>query len=100
MMQFLVTLTMTVPAGTSESAVAEAKVREAQRAGELAEQGHLLRLWTPPADPGQWRVLGLWSAGDPPSMQAILQSLPLYSWAAVEILPLSPHPSDPALAAA
>ncbi len=99
-MQFLVTLTMTIPAGTSEAAVAAAKAREAERAGELAGQGHLLRLWTPPGEPGQWRVLGLWSAGDLPSMQAILQSLPLYPWAAAEIVPLSPHPSDPALAAA
>jgi muconolactone delta-isomerase len=31
-------------------------------------------------------------------MQAILESLPLWSWMTVQTTPLTVHPSDPALA--
>jgi muconolactone D-isomerase len=77
--------------------VEEIQEREAERAQELAEQGHLHRLWAMPAEPSQWRTLGLWSADGPAGMQAILESLPLYGWMTTETTPLSPHPSDPAL---
>ncbi|MBV8541833.1 MAG: hypothetical protein JO063_15605 [Pseudonocardiales bacterium] len=52
--EFLTTLTITVPEGTPGQTVDDTKAREAQRAHELTEQGHSLRLWTPPAEPGQW----------------------------------------------
>jgi muconolactone D-isomerase len=77
--EFLITFTITVPEGTPGQTVDDTKAREAQRAHELAEQGHLLRLWTPPAEPGQWRTLGLWRAQDAAEMQAILESLPCTS---------------------
>jgi muconolactone D-isomerase len=73
------------------------KAREAERALELAGQGHLLRLWTPPAAPGEWRTLGLWRAQDADAVQAILESLPLYIWMTVETTPLTQHPNDPAI---
>lgn len=95
--EFLVALTIAVPEGTPGQVVDDTKVREAQRARELVAQGQLLRLWTPPAEPGQWRVLGLWRAQDGAEMQAILESLPLYPWTTVEATPLTRHPSDPAL---
>ena len=95
-MEFLTTLTITVPEGTPGPTVDDTKAHEAQRAHELAGQGHLLRLWTPPAEPGEWRTLGLWQAQDAAEMQAILESLPLYVWMTVETTPLSQHPNDPA----
>jgi muconolactone delta-isomerase len=91
--EFLTTFTVTVPAGTPSQAVEDAEAREADRARELAGQGHLLRLWTLP---GQDRALGLWRAHDIAGMQAILASLPLDSWMSVQTTPLTPHPSDPA----
>jgi muconolactone delta-isomerase len=94
--EFLVTFTTAVPDGTAEQAVADADAREADRAHELAVQGHLLRLWRLP---GGGRVLGLYSARDAAEMQAILEALPLYAWMTVQITPLSRHPSDPATAA-
>jgi muconolactone D-isomerase len=94
--EFLTTLTITVPEGTSGQTVDDTTAREAIRARELAEQGHLLRLWKPPAEPGQWQTLGLWSAQDAAEMTAILQSLPLYIWMTVQTTPLKPHPNDPA----
>jgi muconolactone delta-isomerase len=91
--EFLVTFTTAVPAGTPDEAVADAEAREADRARELADQGHLLRLWRLP---GEGRVLGLYRARDAAEMQAILESLPLYAWMGVQTTPLSRHPSDPA----
>jgi muconolactone delta-isomerase len=96
--EFLTTFTITVPEGTSEQTLDNTKAREAARAAELTEQGHLLRLWTPPAEPGEWRSLGLWRARDAAEMQAILESLPLFAWMAVETTPLTQHPNDPAIA--
>ena len=92
--EFLTTFTSTVPADTPARAVEEADAREAQRARELAGQGHLLRLWTLP---GEGRTLGLWRAHDPAAMQEIVKSLPLYAWMIVQATPLTRHPSDPAL---
>jgi muconolactone delta-isomerase len=86
---------ITVPEGTPGPAVADAEAREAERARELAGQGHLRRLW---ALPGQGRSLGLWQAAGPDEMQAILRSLPLDEWMTVQTTPLSPHPSDPGTA--
>ena len=63
-MEYLVTMTTHVPAGTADDSVAEIRVREAARAKQLAEQGHHLRLWRPPLEPGEWRTLGLFSAAD------------------------------------
>jgi muconolactone delta-isomerase len=56
--EFLVTFTPAVPAGTAAEDVAEATAREAT-ARELAAQGHLIRLWAPPAGPGGNRVAAI-----------------------------------------
>ena len=98
--EFLVNLAVNVPVGTPDEMVEETKRREQERAEELAARRHLLRLWKPPAEPGEWRVLGLWAADDGVAMRAILESLPLYPWITAETTPLSPHPSDPARAGA
>jgi muconolactone delta-isomerase len=92
--EFLTTFTITVPEGTPDQLVADTQAREARRAKELAEQGHLLRLWRLPA--GGPEALGLWRAGDATEMQAIVESLPLNAWMTVETTPLTSHPSDPA----
>jgi muconolactone delta-isomerase len=95
--EFLITFTITVPEGTPGQIVEDTTAREAQRAHELVEQGHLLRLWTPPAEPGEWRTLGLYQAQDTTEMKAIVESLPLYVWMTVETTPLTQHPNDPAI---
>jgi muconolactone delta-isomerase len=92
--EFLTTFTVSIPEGTPARAVQDTAAREAQRAKELAGQGHLLRLWMLP---GQGRALGLWRARDAEQMQAIVKSLPLDPWMTTEIMPLTPHPSDPAV---
>jgi muconolactone delta-isomerase len=91
--EFLTTFVIDVPEGTPGRAVEETEAREAERAKELAGQGHLRRLW---ALPGRGRSLGLWQAASPAELQAILRSLPLDPWMTVQTTPLTPHPSDPA----
>ena len=94
-MEYLVTMTTRVPDGTPEEAVQDIRTREAAHSRELAAQGHLLRLWRPPLQPGEWRTLGLFAAADGDQLEAILASMPLRVWRTDEVTPLSPHPNDP-----
>lgn len=94
-MEYLLTMTTRVPAGTSEAAVAAIRAKEATRSGELAAQGHLLRLWRPPVQPGEWRTLGLFVADDGDALEVDLASMPLRVWRTDEVTPLAPHPNDP-----
>jgi len=93
--EYLVTMTTLVPEGTSAEAVSDVRTREAARSRELAAEGHLLRLWRPPLQPGEWRTLGLFSAVDTAQLETVLTSMPLHVWRTDEVLPLSPHPNDP-----
>jgi len=95
-MEFLVSLEIDPPAGTPSDVVADRKAREAERVYELADQGHVVRLWRPPANSGEWRALGLWRANDETELRALVDSLPLSDWFTVSVTPLSPHPNDPA----
>jgi muconolactone delta-isomerase len=94
-MEFLVTMTTHVPAGTAEASVDDVRDREADHSRELAIQGHLLRLWRPPLAPGEWRSLGLFDADDPTALEGILLSMPLRVWRTDEAVPLVPHENDP-----
>jgi muconolactone D-isomerase len=60
-MEYLVSMTTRVPEGTPEEAVQDIRAREAAHTRELAAKGHLLRLWRPPLQPGEWRTLGLFA---------------------------------------
>jgi muconolactone D-isomerase len=95
-MEYLVTMTTSVPEGTSEAAVQDMRARETARSDELAAQGYLLRLWRPPLQPGEWRTLGLFAAADGAELETVLASMPLRVWRTDEVTPLSPHPNDPA----
>jgi muconolactone delta-isomerase len=96
-MDYLVTMTTHVPDGTPEQAVDDIRAREAAHSRELADAGHLLRLWRPPLQPGDWRTLGLFAADDAAQLEEVLASMPLRVWRTDEVTPLSPHPNDPAL---
>src|SRR6266487_1207663 len=95
-MEYLVTMTTHVPDGTPGQAVDDIRTREAAHSRELAAQGHLLRLWRPPLQPGEWRTLGLFAADDESQLEEVLASMPLRVWRTDEVTPLSPHPNDPA----
>ena len=95
-MEFLVTMTTHVPDGTPTVAVDEVRGREAAHSRDLARQGHLLRLWRPPLQPGEWRTLGLFAAADERQLEEVLASMPLRVWRTDEVTPPAPHPNDPA----
>jgi muconolactone delta-isomerase len=94
-MEYLVTMTTHVPDGTTDAAVDEMRSREAAHSRQLATEGHLLRLWRPPLQPGEWRSLGLFAAVDRTELEDVLISMPLRVWRTDEVLPLSCHPNDP-----
>jgi muconolactone delta-isomerase len=94
-MEYLVTMTTQVPEGTSDEVVAETRGREANRSRALADQGHLLRLWRPPLQPGEWRTIGLFTAADEVELEDVLASMPLRVWRSDEVVALSTHPNDP-----
>jgi muconolactone delta-isomerase len=94
-MEYLVTMTTHVPEGTPAEAVDAIRQREAARSRELAADGHLLRLWRPPLQPGEWRTLGLFAAADDVELEKVLSSMPLRVWRTDAPTPLSPHPNDP-----
>lgn len=94
-MEYLVTMTTHVPGGTSEQEVADVRAREAARTRQLASEGHVLRLWRPPLQPGEWRTIGLFSADGSADLEATLASMPLRVWRTDDITPLGRHPNDP-----
>jgi muconolactone delta-isomerase len=98
--EFLTTFTVAIPDGADPVEVADLEAREADRTRELADQGHLVRLWMLPPTPGSWHALGLWQAEDAGELQAILESLPMDKWMTTEATPLTAHPSDPGSAGA
>jgi muconolactone delta-isomerase len=93
--EYLVTMTTNVPDGTAEADIQDIRAREAARSRDLAAEGHLLRLWRPPLQPGEWRSLGLFTAADDGQLQEVLTSMPLRVWRTDEPTPLAPHPNDP-----
>jgi muconolactone delta-isomerase len=95
-MEYFVTMTTHVPEGTPEEVVDDVRGREAAHSLELAAQGHLVRLWRPPLQPGEWRSVGLFAATDEAQLEEVLASMPLRVWRTDEVTPLSPHPNDPA----
>ena len=78
-MEYLVMMTTHVPEGTPEQAVDDVRASEAAHSRDLATQSRLLRLWRPPLQPGEWRSLGLFAAGDAGQLQRTLTSMPLKS---------------------
>jgi muconolactone D-isomerase len=96
MMEFLVDMVTTVPDGTTDAQVSEMRAQEAARSRELADHGHLLRLWRPPLGAAKWRTWGLFQAADAAELESVLSSMPLRAWRHDTVTPLTAHPSDPA----
>jgi muconolactone delta-isomerase len=95
-MEFLVEFEIEIPAGTAESEVKDREDAEAEAAGKLVEEGHLVRVWKLPVESGKTPVLGLYRAGSETELDGLLRALPLYEWMRVSVTPLAPHPNDPA----
>lgn len=90
-MEFLVHMEVGhIPGGPE--AEAELREREAVRARDLAGAGTLLRLWRVPGRRENW---GIWSAKDAHALHEVFASLPMFSYLAITVHPLAPHPNDP-----
>lgn len=94
-MEFLVEFDLHVPVGTPESEVRERVSAEAAASAELAGEGHLVRLWSLPAQPGESKAVGLYRAGSEAQLCDLLDALPLSGWMRIGVTPLEPHPNDP-----
>jgi muconolactone D-isomerase len=94
-MEFLVAFEVHVPDGAPASEVEARNSAEASAAARLVDDGHLVRLWKPPAAPGETKALGLYRADNEPQLAGLLCALPLYDWMHVTVTPLEPHPNDP-----
>jgi muconolactone D-isomerase len=93
--EFLVGFDLRIPDGAPRAEVDERVSAEAAASAELARQGHLVRLWRPPAAPGERKALGLYRADSEAQLDGVLRDLPLAGWMNVTVTPLQPHPNDP-----
>jgi muconolactone delta-isomerase len=94
-MEYLVSMTTHVPDGTPPETVDDVRASEAEHTRELAAEKHVLRLWRPPLQPGEWRTLGLFGAADVDELGKVLASMPLHVWRTDAVTPLGRHPNDP-----
>ena len=97
-MEFLVEFEFEVPAGTPDAEVERRQRAESATAAELAEDGHLVRLWRRPLGGSGTTAIGLYRARDAAELDDLLGALPLADWLRVSITPLAAHPNDPATA--
>ena len=94
-MEFLVTFALDIPAGTPKSEISDRERAEAAATAELADEGHLVRVWKSGA-PGESTIIGLYRAASEAQLDALLAGLPLAGWMHVSVTPLAAHPNDPA----
>jgi muconolactone D-isomerase len=97
-MEFLVEFEVEVPAGTPDAEVEQRQRAESAAAAELAEDGHLVRLWTRPLGGDGTTAIGLYRANSEAELDDLLAGLPLGDWLRVTVTPLAAHPNDPATA--
>jgi muconolactone delta-isomerase len=97
-MEFLVEFEVDVPDGTPETEIEDRETAEASAAAELVAEGHLVRVWKRPVATGETKILGLYRADSRAQLDGLLAALPLADWMRMVVIPLEPHPNDPAAA--
>ncbi len=95
-MEFLVELELEVPADTPHEEVEQRTRAESAAAAKLADDGHLVRLWTRPLVGDGSTAVGLYSADSAAELDGLLDALPIADWLRVTVTPLEAHPNDPA----
>jgi muconolactone delta-isomerase len=94
-MEFLVEFEVEVPAGTPQAEVEQRQRAESAAAAELAEDGHLVRLWRRPHVGEGTTAIGLYRADSEAELDDLFAGLPLADWLRVTVTPLATHPNDP-----
>jgi muconolactone delta-isomerase len=97
-MEFLVEFEVEVPAGTPDAEVEQRQRAESAAAAELAEDGHLVRLWRRPLGGDGTTAIGLYRAESEAELDDLLSALPFADWLRISVKPLAAHPNDPATA--
>jgi muconolactone delta-isomerase len=97
-MEFLVEFELGVPPGTPHAEVEQRQRAESAAAAELAEDGHLVRLWTRPLAGGRTTSVGVYRADSEAELDGLLGALPLADWLRVTVTRLEAHPNDPVTA--
>jgi muconolactone D-isomerase len=92
MEEFLVNIKFIWPDSVTPERRAELRDKEVKMAGELAKQGHLVRMWRVVGRRENW---GLWRAKDATHMHEILSSLPIWPYMDVTVQAMARHPVDP-----
>ena len=95
-MEFLVEFELEIPAGTPHEEVQRRQRAESAAAAKLAEDGHLVRLWTRPLVGDGSTAVGLYRADSEAELDGLLGALPIADWLRVTVTPLEAHPNDPA----
>jgi muconolactone D-isomerase len=95
-MEFLVEFELEVPADTPHEEVERRTRAESAAAAKLADDGHLVRLWTRPLVGDGSTAVGLYSADSAAELDGLLGALPIADWLRVTVTPLEAHPNDPA----
>ncbi len=95
-MEFLVEFELEVPADTPHEEVERRTRAESAAAAKLADDGHLVRLWTRPLVGDGSTAVGLYSADSAAELNGLLDALPIADWLQVTVTPLEAHPNDPA----
>ena len=95
-MEFLVDFEVDVPAGTPDAEVEQHQRAESVAAANLAEDGHLVRLWRRPLVGDGTTAIGLYRADSRAALDGLLAALPLADWLRVTVTPLEAHSNDPA----
>ena len=95
-MEFLVEFELEVPADTPHEEVERRTRAESAAAAKLADDGHLVRLWTRPLVGDGSTAVGLYSADSAAELHGLLDALPIADWLRVTVTPLEAHPNDPA----
>ena len=95
-MEFLVEFELEVPSDTPHEEVERRTRAESAAAAKLADDGHLVRLWTRPLVGDGSTAVGLYRADSEAELDGLLDALPIADWLRVTVTPLEAHPNDPA----
>lgn len=88
-MEFLVHITVALPADMDDAQRAALLAAERTRGEELVAAGGIQAIWR---IPGGLRNVGVWEAADATELHELIASLPLYRWLTAEVTPLAVHP--------
>jgi muconolactone D-isomerase len=88
-MEFLVQISVTMPADMPAPKWEEIVAAERVRGLELVASGAIRSIWRVP---GGWKNVGIWEAADATELHELLSSLPAYPWISADVTALAIHP--------